>query len=221
MVSVIPDVSLNVESNLVKTIDPRAHELAARLVYADTSQRGRLLSVGRCVYEAQFQPLMVDDVCLVTVLVVHETATVPDKYHTIELKTGDKYVVIDHDYSGFFREQRFIAATKDLRESGLFDFIAQIEKVYLEHHVLVKRHLTQQFLSNGNTNPQFAPDRWIFTVSAGSEIREEIIKYAHSSAGDNTLVYGPYNPVLPELLATPNDKETVFKFLGMAHFIIQ
>lgn len=218
--SVVPDVSLNVDSDLVKTVDPNAHELAAQLVFANVSQRDKLLSTGHTMFEAQFQPLIVDNVCLVTVLVVDNTAIIPDKYQTIELENGDKYVVIDPDYSSFFREQRFTAATKDLRESELFDFIAQIEKIYLEHHVLVKRHLTQQFLANGSINPQFAPGRWIFTVSAGSEMREEIVKYAPSSDDDNNLVYGPYNPVLPELLATP-DKKTVFKFLGMAHFIIE
>jgi hypothetical protein len=168
MMSVVPDVSLNMESDLVKTIDPEAHELAAQLVFADVSQRDKLLSTGHTMFEAQFQPLIVDNVCLVTVFVVDNTAIIPYKYQTIELENGDKYVVIDPDYSSFFREQRFTAATKDLRESGLFDFIAQIEKIYLEHYVLVKRHLTQQFLANGSVNPQFAPGRWIFTVSAGS-----------------------------------------------------
>jgi hypothetical protein len=45
-------------------------------------------------------------------------------------------------------------------------------------------------------------------------MREEIVKYAPSSDDDNNLVYGPYNPVLPD------DKKNVFKFLGMAYFLL-
>ena len=219
-VKVKPDSSLNVEAELVKTVQPVAHELAAKIVYAaDVHERNKLLAAGRHVREAQFQPISIDGVDVVAVSIIDECAEFPCKYNSDIVEKNGKYLIVDRDYVGFFANERFAAATKKLREDSIFDSIAGIDKFYLEYNVLVKRHLTQQYLTEGRSNPEFAPGRLVFTVSAGSEAREEIVKYAPFD--DNTLLYGPFNPVLPELLATPEDKTSVRKFLGIAHFIIE
>merc|ERR1739848_810185 len=132
------------------------------------------------IVEAQFQPLYLDGADKVVVLLKNPDHT-PQGYDT-HVVDGKTYVIIDPDYSGFFNEQRFRSATEALRDCGTFSHITHIVKVYLPNHVLYKEHPVQHYLPGGKVNPQYEPDKVIYTISVGSDEREEVIKYAWNSA---------------------------------------
>ena len=210
----IANCSLNTTSDLISGMESLLAANVDVAAFLNTEDKEAVLDSGCQVIEAQFQPLQIDggDKVVVVLKNLEHTST---EFESCQ-KEGVKYLIIDTDYAGFFRNQRFTSATVALQACGSFPHIAQIKKVYLDNYVLYKEHAVQQFLTGGRVNPQYAPDKVVYTISAGGGSREEIVKYAWK--GD-VLEYGPFNPAIPELLATPEDKGTVFEFLGRAHFV--
>ena len=211
-------------TELVKSVGSDSHALAARLICANKQDRESLLQTGKEVIGAQFQPLWNTETQKdrIGVLLLSDVA-VPDVYKSFQDADGQKYVIVDEDYIVFMRRSdAFGTAEKALRTHKLFDHIAHIRKVYLPSNVLYKSHRTQKYLPQNKPNPQYAQHSAVFTVSAGSASlgREEVVKYAPGPEGKG-IVFGPYNPVEPQLLKTPNDKITVLQFLSKAHFPLE
>ena len=211
--------SLNMDCELLTSVDAKCHEYVASFLQSNHADRESILKSGTEVIEAQFEPVMVNDHQHVAVLITCGNDINPGPFTIHNDDNGDKYLLVDADYASFFREQRFASTTKTLRDNGLFEKISSIRKVYLSHGGLYKDHRVQHYLPGGKVNPQFddtKPTQEVFTLAVGNGTREEVLKYALFG---EQLMFGPYNPVIPELLATPDDKSKVMTFLKHAHFI--
>ena len=219
MVAALPHCSLNLNSALVHSVEQTAHETVLSFLRMGSTDKAEHCSKMPHITEVQFQPIEISGIDHVAAKVnTNITISHPYPVH-VDPQSGHKYLILDQDYPGFFKNERFKCTTQELKDSQLYDCVDHIKKVFLDHHVLYKEHKVQQFLPKGRVNPQYDhsnPDRIIFTISAGSQLREEILKYAVKANGD--VEYGPCNPALKELQVDLNNSTDMFEFLSRAHF---
>jgi hypothetical protein len=220
----VADICLNTSSEMVKAVAQNSYVTAENYIKGSLAMRRDMENAGTTIFEVQFQPRLLNGIDVVTALWKDDKAQIPT--YDLEVIVDEiedlHYIVVDKDYKTFFKEQRFATATATLKAKGIYDKLALIKKVYMKNFVLMKEHPPQKYLTGGRLNPQYAVGRIVYTVSAGSEKQEEIIKFAPSnSCFYDCVTYGPFNPVIEDLLATPDNKATTIAFLGRAHFIVK